>query len=166
MRLLTGSIILLLYGSAALADTLVTPAGKIELPPPHSWEHYVNKNPTPAADQDVSWGKAGVSFSQYHQDKIYCGFYALQHALKTPAWAMHGHHTLEAVIHKDYSDAQLRQSGREEIEHCLILLGYSRFRLTPQQLAQLEALAYGTPDREIYLYTLASDATVLNRQKV
>lgn len=166
MRFLTGSFALLfLFGAAAPAATLHTPAGKINLPPPHSWEQYRKKNPAPPADPDVSWGKANVTYARYNHDKLYCAFYGLKYALMTPAWAMSGHHGLGNVVSNAYRNAQIRQSGQEEIEHCLRLRGYRKFRLTQAQFAHLQSLKHGSKEMERYLYSLASDAAVLERQK-
>ncbi len=52
------------------------------------------------------------------------------------------------------------------LEQCLTERGYFRFQLTKAQARQLRRLKLGSMERRQFLYRLASDPAVLNRQKM
>jgi hypothetical protein len=52
------------------------------------------------------------------------------------------------------------------VERCLESRGYSRFRLTREQQAQLRRLDKGSPERHRFLHMLASDTGVLASQRI
>jgi len=164
MRLVTASAFLL-FSTAAYAASVDTPAGKIDLPPQPS-RQYVHPSNKPPADPDVSWGKAGVSYSDYRQDALYCASYGVVYAINAPVWALSRTGNLWDAVNMHYPNADFRQLGQKDIERCLGQRGYSKFRLTPAEAAQLETLKPGSDERRHYLYTLASDASVLNSQKI
>ena len=52
------------------------------------------------------------------------------------------------------------------VDQCLVERGYHRFRLTNAQLDQLRRLRLGTAEREHYLHSLGSNASVLAAQEI
>jgi hypothetical protein len=52
------------------------------------------------------------------------------------------------------------------LDQCLVKKGYSRFRLTSNQMTRLEHLKKMSPERQQYLYQLGSDTTVVTAQKI
>ena len=48
---------------------------------------------------------------------------------------------------------------------CLVQRGYSKFRLTDDQRRQLKHLKFGSDQRRVYLYSLASNPAVLQSQR-
>ncbi len=52
------------------------------------------------------------------------------------------------------------------VERCLIGRGYSQFRLSDDQRRKLTKLEFGSKKRREYLYSLASNPTVLQKQAV
>lgn len=147
---------------------------------------------SPGGNQ-ISWGKAGVSFEQYRDDASTCGHLAwyedvshtnaakifkrattlLEHneaALATTATP-----ALDTVI----QSARIVESTRPEVRlrevrdfqqdmlgQCLTELGYVRFQLTNSQQAKLRKLRTGTPERHRYLHSLGSDARIVRQQRV
>jgi hypothetical protein len=51
-------------------------------------------------------------------------------------------------------------------EQCLVQRGYSRFRLTDEQQRRLRKLKFGSEERRAYLYSLASNSTILATQEL
>lgn len=165
MRSLIGFCALLLLSSAQ-GETIVTPAGNVDLPVTFSKQQWTKQNPAPPIDPDVSWGKRDVSYFDYSQDKLDCAFYGLYFALKPQSWSTKGHRNMVTLImNGGYDDPELRQSGQEEVEHCLRLRGYSQFRMTAEQMSHLSSLRPGSKERELYLYYLARNPEVLERQR-
>jgi hypothetical protein len=50
-------------------------------------------------------------------------------------------------------------------DQCLISRGYSKFRLTDDQRRQLKHLKFGSDQRRVYLYSLATNPAVLQSQR-
>ena len=66
-------------------------------------------------------------------------------------------------------DVQLKRTGermQSAIDTCLANHGYRRFRLTDDQRRHLRKLRSGSPERHAYLFSLASDPRVLERQGI
>ena len=55
---------------------------------------------------------------------------------------------------------------KARLESCLARLGYVKFRLTGAQRKRLRGFREGSDERRAYLHSLASDASVLERQKL
>jgi hypothetical protein len=166
MRTALSFAFLAVLATAASAATIDTPAGKVDIPQPS--DQYVGRHTAPPADPDVSWGKTGISYDQYQYDAHYCAATGVLLALKAPAWALNkgGTTSLTDALEQRWQNPQLIAFGENNLEHCLAVRGYSKFRLTPQQMAHLQALAHGSIERHHYLYSLGSDAEVLARQKL
>jgi hypothetical protein len=64
--------------------------------------------------------------------------------------------------HVDALQAQLQ----DEVDGCLVRSGYTRFALTKDQERTLKRLQAGSEQRKAYLYTLGSDARIVEAQKV
>ncbi|MEK9211284.1 hypothetical protein [Sphingomonas sp. 2378] len=64
--------------------------------------------------------------------------------------------------HVDALQAQLQ----DEVNGCLVRSGYTRFALTRDQERILKRLRPGSEERKAYLYTLGSDARIVEAQKV
>jgi hypothetical protein len=154
-----------LMTTAASAATVDTPAGKTDIPQPSS--QYVGRHAVPETDPDVSWGKAGISYDQYQYDAHYCAALGVLKAMDPPAWALAkgGTSTVTDAVEQRWQNPQLTSFGEDNLEHCLEIRGYSKFRLTQDQTTRLQALAHGSLERHKYLYSLGSDADVLVRQK-
>ena len=159
------SLAFLVMAGTAFAATVDTPAGKVDIPQPS--DQYVGRHAVPETDPDVSWGKTGISYDQYQYDAHYCAATGVLLALKAPAWALNrgGTDSLTDAVEQRWQNPQLTAFGESNLEHCLTVHGYSKFRLTPDQTAHLQALAHGSIERHRYLYSLGSDADILARQK-
>jgi len=149
---------------------------------------------TPAGALNVkkrneSWGKPGVSFAQYRADALECanvtyGAPLTLHPLPpmptgyvgiaqpsgvwldlTPRHVVVYTTTLvEGVKHATWMDVS--EQLQLVLDQCLIEKGYSRFRLTADQMERLDHLKKMSPERLQYLYRLGSDATVVVPQKL
>ena len=60
----------------------------------------------------------------------------------------------------------IKQMQLAKTDECLVQRGYSKFRLTDEQRRRLSHLKFGSDERRAYLYGLASNAAVLDSQKV
>jgi hypothetical protein len=67
-----------------------------------------------------------------------------------------------AHVEARLEEARLILTGR--LEACLAGHGYRRFRLTREQARALARLPLGAPERQAYLFSLASDPRVLAAQ--
>jgi len=155
-----------------------------------------------------SWGKAGITLTQYRQDALECGLrghytdvsqtddaQALVKASKQldavtsgasapsttgasgtgPAmtdsvdqavrYAAQQQHIVDSA-RPDLRFRNIKKTLVAKDEQCLMLRGYSKFRLTDEQRRQLRHLKVGSDERRNYLYGLASNAAVLQAQKV
>ena len=54
----------------------------------------------------------------------------------------------------------------DQTSQCLASRGYSKFRLTDEQRHQLRKLKFGSEERRMYLYNLASNPAILQTQGV
>ena len=150
-----------------------------------------------------SWGKAGVSFQQYHQDAVDCaaeGYFLdiskTQDAQQfvdasrklnnlpgpsiyqtvgtgpgstssvdvTASFANIQQHIIESVRPEERFK-NIKQMQLAKTEQCLLSRGYAKFRLTDDQRATLRHLKFGSEKRRQYLYSLASNPSVLASQK-
>jgi hypothetical protein len=60
----------------------------------------------------------------------------------------------------------IKEMQLAKTDQCLVQRGYSKFRLTEEQRRRLSHLKFGSDERRAYLYGLASNAAVLQSQKV
>lgn len=60
--------------------------------------------------------------------------------------------------------AEVGQLLQSTVEQCLVSRGYRQFELTPDQQEHLGKLRPGSPERQTYLYGLATDARILEAQ--
>lgn len=144
---------------------------------------------------ETSWGKAGVSLTDYRHDATRC-LNLVEHMDLTgtqPAEALiRGTRRIDTIyaqaggqIDASYDAGlgqqvmnvveftrpqhrinQVRALMRVAMDACLTELGYSRFRLTEAQREQLSHLRYGRPERHAFMHRLASDPEVLRTQAV
>lgn len=66
-------------------------------------------------------------------------------------------------------DVQMKRVGerlQSTVDVCLADHGYRRFRLTRDQQRQLDHLRRGSPERQAFLFALASDPRILEAQAV
>ena len=135
---------------------------------------------------DESWGKTGISYLQYRTDAVECAYkvgqeapveYALVDLIfpnnmpGTPAGS-------DAISITQMVEAADPGSGRmsrpfrvissqlrEPLANCLSERGYRRFRLTRDQVKELRSLSVGSKARQVYLWNLAVDPEVQQRQR-
>jgi hypothetical protein len=163
-------------------------------------------NSAPAPEE--SWGKAGVSLTQYRQDALDCalkGHYTDISKTDDAKAFVNASRQLDAVTQgasaptttgasatgpnsTDSVDQMARFADQQQhivssirpeqrfhsikkmlvdlTGECLASRGYSRFRLTDDQRHQLRKLKFGSEERRVYLYNLASNPVVLQTQAV
>ena len=139
--------------------------------------------------RDESWGKPGVTFAQYRADALECanvtygapitlhqlppmptGFLgiAVQNGdildLRPGHVMLYTTTLVEGVKHATWMD--ISEQLQRVLDQCLIEKGYSRFRLTSDQMERLKQFGKTSPERQQYLYRLGSDATVVVPQKL
>jgi hypothetical protein len=139
--------------------------------------------------KDESWGKPGVTFAQYRADALECanmtynapitlhdlpaigaGYQSAEVPVSlasklTPGTVQIWTTTLvEGVRHAAWMD--ISEQLQVVLDTCLAQKGYTRFRLTADQLNRLDHLRQTSPERQQYLYRLGSDATVVTAQKI
>ncbi|MBB4658883.1 hypothetical protein [Parvularcula dongshanensis] len=119
-----------------------------------------------------SWGKPNVSRSQYDDASVDCVIEGASvavdpQALEDFAFALDPGDAVDLARIRNVEMSRERaviRERREAIEGCLWRRGFVKFGLTPDQLATLETLDQGTPERREYLYGLGSDPMVLAAQ--
>ena len=77
--------------------------------------------------------------------------------------------TQQHIIESVRPDQRFRSIKRMQLsttDQCLTRRGYSKFRLTDDQRHRLRKLKFGSDERRAYLYSLASNASVLQSQAV
>lgn len=106
-----------------------------------------------ATDQlDPSFGAASIS--RYEE---------------APAHFVDAGNRIGRVVESTRPEERMREVGQllqATVEQCLVARGYTRFQLTAAQARQLGKFRPGTPERQHYLYGLATDAEVLKAQAV
>jgi len=139
--------------------------------------------------RNESWGKPGVSFAQYRADALECanmtygapialhplppmptGYVGV--ALPSGLWLdLRPSHVMiytttlvEGIKHATWMD--ISEQLQVVLNQCLVEKGYSRFRLTSDQMGRLNHLKRTSPERQQYLYQLGSDAAVVVTQKI
>jgi hypothetical protein len=143
-----------------------------------------------APGPEASWGKAGVPFDQYRQDAVECGregYYldvSQTDAAKTLVGAskqldavtssgfasvdpVEYANTQQRIVYGARPDKQFRDIKhllQAKVDQCLTGRGYTKFRLTDDQRRSMKKLKVGSPERHAYLYSLASNPTVLATQ--
>ena len=136
----------------------------------------------------LSWGKPGVTLTEYRRDAIKCGragYYA--DVSRTEAAAVFKRATSEIenneqgstgdILGTAVTSARIVEGTRPDLRRrpvkayldgqvstCLHALGYTRFRLTEDQQRHLRKLHLGSPERHAYLHSLASDPAILQNQ--
>ncbi|WP_230481354.1 hypothetical protein [Sphingomonas sp. Leaf21] len=73
---------------------------------------------------------------------------------------------LRRMYRPDQHVDALQSQLQAEVDGCLIRTGYTRFALTREQERALKRLRPGSEARKAYLYTLGSDARIVEAQKV
>lgn len=133
---------------------------------------------------DESWGKPGISFLQYRTDAVECAYQVGQQApVEFPlvdlvfADNMPSPNPDDPVASMqtaiDAEKAKFNRPWREissqlnpALAQCLSERGYHRFRMTKDQSRALKALSPGSRARQVYLWNLAVDPQVQQRQVV
>ena len=131
----------------------------------------------------LSWGKPGVSFTDYRADATLClrAAAATDLAGTEPAQALVlASRRVEAAANADpWSVAQAIDAARPDLsirqardimqarlDRCLEAHGYRRFQLTDAQRRELSHYDLAAPARQVYLHSLASDPQVMASQAV
>ena len=128
---------------------------------------------------EASWGKPGVSLEDYWIDSAKCGHQAAEVDLSStaPAQAL----VIASRMTEVYIDSsafigairigspevQWNRAAtimRRQLESCLAMRGYVKFKLTKDQARRLKMLEVGSLERRKYLYSLASDPEILEAQ--
>ena len=140
----------------------------------------------------VSWGQADITYAQYRADALDCanqGFAAKIDQTAPVSTLRNAADRLETLNQRSVGvdGTQIEQRAKEEqtikmaadadtqykrikqlmftvVRQCMTAHGYTRFALTAQQRAQMRAIK-GDDRRRAYLFKLASDPTVLDKQK-
>lgn len=69
-------------------------------------------------------------------------------------------------VRPDERYRNIKKSLLANTDRCLVQRGYSKFRLTDEQRRGLRKLKLGSEERRAYLYRLATNAAILEAQKV
>lgn len=69
-------------------------------------------------------------------------------------------------VRPDQRFRSIKQTLQTTTDNCLLKRGYSKFYLTDEQRHRLRKLKAGSDERHNYLYRLASNPAVLDRQKI
>jgi hypothetical protein len=134
------------------------------------------------ADNQISWGKAGVTYKQYREDAITCGHVAW-HEDVSGTKAAQVFRTATRRLESDgvsaVDSARIVESVRPEMRlrevrglqyevlgQCLRDRGYVRFQLNDEQQRKLRKLRSGKSERHRYLHSLGSDGRVIAAQKI
>lgn len=137
---------------------------------------------------DESWGKTGISYLQYRTDAVECAYKVGQSApveyplvdlafpidMASPdAGADLNSYILALASTYDPNKARMSREFRmissqlqEPLAQCLGERGYRRFHLTKDQVKGLKDLRPGSKARNVYLWNLAVDPQVQQRQVV
>nr|WP_295105564.1 hypothetical protein [uncultured Caulobacter sp.] len=137
---------------------------------------------------DESWGKTGISYLQYRTDAVECAYkvgqsapveYPLVDIIFSTNIAMPGAEKDVDMPMREMVDAANPNPGRmnrqfreissqlqEPLAKCLGERGYRRFRLNRDQVKELKGLSIGSKARQVYLWNLAVDPQVQQRQVV
>jgi len=138
--------------------------------------------------RDESWGKPGVTLAQYRADASECANLTYRSPITLhplPALGGYGGMVLPVALwtHFTPGKAQLYTTTIAEglkhaawmdvseqlqavLDQCLVEKGYSRFRLSSEQMDRLSHLKPMSPERLQFLYRLGSDATVVTAQRI
>ena len=135
----------------------------------------------------ISWGKPGVSYTQYRKDAIECGHEAwyedvsgtdAARIFKRASRQIEGNEitpSMEAAIQSARIIAgtrpELRMKEVRDLQYdvlgkCLSDRGYVRFRLTEVQDKKLRKMRVGSPERHKFLHALGSNGGVVTAQKI
>jgi hypothetical protein len=79
-------------------------------------------------------------------------------------WAGMQQHIIDS-IRPDERFKSIKQMQVAATDRCLVSRGYSKFRLTEEQRRRLRKLKFGSDERRVYLYRLASSPVVLTTQR-
>lgn len=137
---------------------------------------------------DESWGQTGVSFLQYRTDAVECAYRVGQDApveypqvdlvfstnIATPTAEKNVDMPMREMVDAAAPNPQrmtrpwreISSQLQEPLARCLGERGYRRFRLTKDQTRELRSLSIGSRARQVYLWTLAVDPQVQQRQVV
>lgn len=137
---------------------------------------------------DESWGKTGISYLQYRTDAVECAYKVGKDAPVEYAEVdlIFGTNIALPTAEKDVDmpmrelvDAAAPNPGRmshpyrmvasqlqQPLAKCLGDRGYRRFRMTKDQVKELRSLSPGSKARQVYLWNLAVDPEIQQRQVV
>jgi hypothetical protein len=139
--------------------------------------------------RNESWGKAGVSFVDYTADSLTCANQAYGVDVKVKPYGPLGtgwndvslppavwtkltpgdvlvYTTTYVEGYKHAARLDVVEQLQTVVDGCLTGKGYSKFQLTGAQMQQLRTLKMGSEERARFLYSLGSDANVLQAQGV
>jgi hypothetical protein len=118
-------------------------------------------------DTIVATGAAPVDkWSTDHVDPSH-GAASLSRIEEAPASLVEVSTRIGQVVASTRPEQRMREVGQllqSTVEQCLVARGYRRFQLTSDQQKRLAKLRAGTPERQAYLYGLATDAEILKAQ--
>jgi hypothetical protein len=148
----------------------------------------------PASAEYIGWGKPGVSRPDYEKAGIDCSFRVATSDVSSRTETkdfVAGARVLEreannmasrpnddvfaeaerqVLLKRMYAPGRkvtaLQGALQQDVEACLKNAGYVQFRLTRDQERRLGKLRPGSDARKAYLYSLGSDATVVEAQRV
>jgi hypothetical protein len=120
-------------------------------------------------DTIVATGAAPVSKWATEQIDPSHGAASLSRVEEAPASFVEVGTRISHVVAGTRPEERIREVGqllRSTVEQCLVERGYQRFQLTSDQRKHLGKLRPGTPERQAYLYALATDAEILRAQSI
>lgn len=145
---------------------------------------------SPRQKPDESWGKPGTSYLQYRTDAVECAYKVGQEApvalplvdltfpidmpntVGIPGYGDRNY-VFDVISAFDAAKARMAPEWRKvtaqvfpALSQCLMDRGYQRFRLTKDQTEQLKALPAGSKARHTYLWNLAVDPAIQQRQAI
>lgn len=149
-------------------------------------------SPTMAAPKDIkqSWGKADISYENYVADSAACvkkGYYLDISGTDAVAALLLASHQLDLLdtgptdpqqamqrsaqiarvqegVQPQKRFEEIRKLQQQAIDACLLQLGYTRFSLTREQRKSIRQFPIGSSERRHFLFELASDPAILQRQ--
>lgn len=135
----------------------------------HTEAAKVFRDATQQLDTISDTGPAPVDKWQTEQIEPSQGAASLSRYEEAPSHLAEMAQRVGRVVEGTQPEKRMREVGQllqSTVEQCLSARGYHRFQLTTDQQNRLRKLRRGTPERQEYLYALASSAEVLGSQSI
>jgi hypothetical protein len=129
----------------------------------------VFRNASHQIDTIVDTGAAPVNKWATDQIDPSHGAASLSRIEEAPAHFVEVGTRIGHVVASTRPEERMREVGQllqSTVEQCLVARGYQRFQLSSDQRKHLRKLRPGTPERQAYLYGLATDAEILKAQAI